>query len=219
MPVSSHFNHYNYTPTQDLYESLVIEHIQQRGRDVYYCPKVDGNLDYLFGEDSIPSFDTSYIMEIIQDPNGGWNGNRETITKFGFEIQDETNIYVSKKRFTDIVTLGDPLITKPREGDLIADLFFKNTLWEIIFVDDELSDIDFYAYGKNFLWEIRLQRFIYKQETLQTGVTEIDNVGTSLEQNSVNGIDNIEPQADNKKIETEGQNIIDFSEDNPFGTF
>lgn len=220
MPVNNYFNHHQYKETQDLYESLCVEAIQQRGIDVYYCPKIHGKLDYLFGEDTALSFDNAVTIEVLQDPADTWEGSREQIAKFGFEVQDKIKIYLSRLRFNQLVTSKYPTILKPREGDLIAGLFSANQLWEIDFVDDEISGIDFYHWGKLFVWELSISLYAYDQAELNTGIAEIDSIKTNLAQTEETGIDNIEDQADNKKIENEAvDSVIDFSEKSPFGDF
>ncbi|UTS52173.1 head completion, neck hetero-dimeric protein [Synechococcus phage BUCT-ZZ01] len=127
---------------------------------------------------------------------------------------------------------------RPTEGDLI---FFPITksLFEIKFVED---DEPFYQLEKKFIWKLRVELFQYNNETIATGESSIDDVfnifnrnrldfafvlenssgvmlaedgGTVLQEAAITDTD-IADYGNNNPIQSEFNDIFDFSDDNPF---
>ena len=50
-----------------------------------------------------------------------YEGEKDIVTRFGLDIQNETSFIVSRRRWDDVVSRNDNLIvnTRPDEGDLI----------------------------------------------------------------------------------------------------
>ena len=74
--------------------------------------------------------------------------------------------------------------------------------------------------GQLQTYDLRCELFEYSQERFNTGVLEIDTLFNSYVLTSNSAIANVESfdlMADNFTIETIADNIIDFSETNPFG--
>ena len=61
---------------------------------------------------------------------------------------------------------------RPNEGDLIY-LPLSNDLFEIKFVEHEKP---FYQLGKGYVWTLRCELFEYSQESINTGITDIDAI-------------------------------------------
>ena len=121
---------------QNVVEDNIIEIIRMMGKNVWYIPRENVNLDRLFGEDQLNRFTKAYQIEMYVASSAGFDGT-DVITKFGLEVKDRVNLVVSKKRFTNEVTTKNSTIIRPREGDLI---FFPltKTLFEINFVEQKL---------------------------------------------------------------------------------
>lgn len=218
MPVNPYFNNIEHRQEQDLQEDLVVEYIQIHGIDVYYLPRKLVNPDWLFGEDTVSKFKNAYIIETLFDPVNSWGGVGETVSRFGFEVRDEIKLYLSKRRFSDLITDHEPEILRPREGDLISNILDSEMLWEIKFVDDEV-DFDFYMFGKTNIWEITCELLAYDQENINTGVPEIDST-KEQHYNDNDSFEKIEPMTDNDNIQKKADSgIINFDVRNPFGGF
>ena len=218
MSVNSYFNHLNNFSEQKLRRDCVIEVIQMFGMLVYYLPKTKLTQDYLFGDANL-AFKNAVSIEMMLGDVKQFGGQREMIAKFGFEVNDEISLLVSKQRFKDVITDHYSDITKPHEGDLIAGVFDPRKLFEITFVDDEIAD-DFYQFGKSEVWEVKAQRFTYSQEHLETGIPEIDKLETELKQDETTGVTKLNGQEDNTNIQIEADSgVMDQTSTNPFGRF
>ena len=243
MPTNVYFNTGS-TAEQRLYENLIIEQLSVFGQDVYYLPRKLVNKDTLFGEDVSSSFNDAYIIEMYLDNVEGYEGQKEMMTRFGIDMQDEATWVVSKRRFEELISTDQNLIvsSRPNEGDLI---YFPDgkKLFEISFVD---HDDPFYQLQNLPVYKMRCRTFEYSHEDMATGVTAIDDIETAesldaleyqiiLESGTDSGtnylitedgdwivseaynIDSVDEGSDTDFFETQGDSILDFTERNPFG--
>ena len=243
MPTNVYFNTGS-TAEQRLYENLIIEQLSVFGQDVYYLPRKLVNKDTLFGEDASSSFNDAYIIEMYLDNIEGYEGQKEMMTRFGIDMQDEATWVVSKRRFEELISTDQNLIvsTRPNEGDLI---YFPDgkKMFEISFVD---HDDPFYQLQNLPVFKMRCRTFEYSHEDMATGVSAIDEIETDnsldaleyqiiLESGTDSGtnylitedgdwivsesysIDSVDEASDSSFFETQGDSILDFSEKNPFG--
>ena len=106
------------------------------------------------------------------DTTEGFAGEQELVSKFGLEIREDTTFTVSKRRWEDIV--GDPatqiVSDRPNEGDIIY-MPLMNSFFEILFVEDQEP---FFQLGNLPVYKLRVTRFEYSSERLDTGVADID---------------------------------------------
>jgi len=176
MPTNVYFNT-GTTAEQRLYENLIIEQLSVFGQDVYYLPRKLVNEDVLFGEDASSSFNDAYIIEMYLDGIEGYEGQKEMMTRFGLDMQDEATFVVSKRRFEQLISTDQNLIvsTRPNEGDLIYFPLGKK-LFEIGFVD---HDDPFYQLANLPVFKMRCRLFEYSHEDMATGVTDIDAIETA----------------------------------------
>ena len=243
MPTNVYFDTVT-TSEQRLYESLIIEQLRAFGHDVYYLPRKLVKEDTLFGEDTLSSFNDAYIVEMYLDNIEGFEGQKEMMTRFGLDMQDEATWVVSRRRFEQLISTDQNLIvsSRPNEGDLI---YFPRAkkLFEISFVD---HDDPFYQIYNLPVFKMRCRTFEYSSEGLNTGISDIDAIETSestdalgyqivLETATESGtnhlitedgafivqedynIDTIDTSSDSQFFETQGDSILDFTERNPFG--
>ena len=243
MPTNVYFD-LGATSEQRLYESLIIEQLRAFGHDVYYLPRKLVKEDTLFGEDTLSSFNDAYIVEMYLDNIEGFEGQKEMMTRFGLDMQDEATWVVSRRRFEQLISTDQNLIvsSRPNEGDLI---YFPRAkkLFEISFVD---HDDPFYQIYNLPVFKMRCRTFEYSSEGLNTGISDIDAIETSestdalgyqivLETATESGtnhlitedgafivqedynIDTIDTSSDSQFFETQGDSILDFTERNPFG--
>ena len=264
-------------PEQHLYEDLMIEQLKIYGQDVFYIPRTLVKEDELFGEDTLSKFDDAYLIEMYFENVEGYEGEKEIMSKFGLQMNEDVTFVVARRRFEQLVSHDSNLIvkTRPNEGDLVYFPKVKK-IFEISFVD---HDDPFYQVHNVPAFKLKCKTFEYSGEDLDTGITEIDaietdnsldqlvyqitmeqsssttyNEGFELEEGTGNieletqtgGTDNLigenETGGDNVVLETgdyiiqeayvtdtidenamndffdrQDDNIIDFSESNPFG--
>jgi hypothetical protein len=176
MPSNLYFNNFprNITSEQLLVEDLVIESLKIHGMDVYYLPKSSrDSVDYIFGEDTLKQYVAAYPLEMYLENVTGMEGEGDFISKFGLEIRDEVQLLVSRRRFAATV----PQI-RPNEGDLIYVPLVQN-FFEITFVEHENDQAMFYTLGRGrggnvYVYGLKLKQFVFSNEIIETGITEID---------------------------------------------
>ena len=161
---------------QYLYEDLVIEAIGIYGHDVFYLPRTLVNEDELLGEDPLSKFSDAYGIEMRIETQEGYEGEKDIVTRFGLDIQNETSFVVSRRRWDDVVSRNDNLIvnTRPDEGDLIYFPAVKR-LWIISFVD---HDDPFYQVNNLPVYKLYCRSWEYSSERLDTGIDAIDAIET-----------------------------------------
>ena len=182
MATNVYFNNYpqsQITSEQLLVEDLVIEAMKIYGMDVYYLPRSSRDqVDYLFGEDTLKQYVTAYPLEMYLENVTGMDGEQDFISKFGLEIRDEIQLLVSRRRFAATIPQNRPL-----EGDLIYVPLVKN-FFEITFVEHENDQAMFYTLGRGrggnvYVYGLKLKQFVFSNEILQVGISEIDDSARS----------------------------------------
>ena len=175
MATNLYFNNFGSNPEQRLIEDLMIETIKINGVDMYYIPNINESArDLLYGEDPLKKFTAAYPLELYITNVDGYEGEREFFSKFGLEIRNNMSVIVSKRSFSRWVP---QTYHRPREGDLIYIPFLSQTgeMYEIKYVNYTEA---FYVMGNKFpfFYKLELEKFKYSQETIDVGVTEIDNL-------------------------------------------
>jgi len=177
---------------QMLYEDLLIESLKIYGQDVTYIPRTLVNHDTIMGEAIASQFDAAYEIEMYIENPEGFDGEGDLFAKFGVEIRDQATLVVSRYRWEQLIGVQNNLINsnRPSEGDLIY-LPLSNSLFEIAHVEHEQP---FYQLSQWPTYKIRIEKFEYANETLNTGIDVIDNIddtfayGLKLVTNDSNGI-------------------------------
>jgi hypothetical protein len=161
-------------PEQALYEDLMIEQLQIYGQDVYYIPRKLAGTDKIWQEDISSSFESSYLIEMYMENADGYEGEKELMSKFGLDIQDDATFVVARRRWEQFVSIDNNVIvsSRPNEGDLVY--FPKgNKLFEITFVD---HDDPFYQVHNLPTYKLKCKTFEYASEVIDTGIAEIDAI-------------------------------------------
>lgn len=246
MARNSYFNQYSTTTEQNVIDDLIIESIKIYGIDVYYVPRVSVNEDELFGEDPLNSFEDAIELEMYVKSVDGFEGSGDFLSKFGLQIEDTVNLVVAKKRYeqeTAGYALAD--ITRPREGDLIWIPLTKN-LFEIKFVEHEemfyqLGSLytfemrcELFNYSSEkintgieaidsiedqYTLDVTQWNYQFALEDDSGNIIQEDDTTLLMEVETDNAtIRNFDAEADNDFIDAsvKTDNIIDFSEKNPF---
>ena len=227
-------------PEQTLYEDLMIEQLKIYGQDVFYIPRTLVKEDNLFGEDTLSKFGDAYLIEMYFENVEGYEGEKEIMSKFGLQMNEDVTFVVSRRRFEQLVSTDSNLIikTRPNEGDLI---YFDKVkkMFEISFVD---HDDPFYQVHNIPAFKLKCKTFQYSGEDLDTGIAEIDAIEDAntldmlqhqltLEDGTgqvllENGdyiiqesfvVDTIDENAMNDFFDKQDDTILDFTESNPFG--
>jgi hypothetical protein len=175
MPVNHYFqggNGIGSNAEKKLYENLIIEGLKIYGHDVYYLPRTLVNKDLILGEDVASKFNSAYLAEMYMEAQAGFAGEQEIINKFGLEIREDTTFCVSKRRWNDLVDDPATLIKsgRPNEGDIIY-MPLMNSYFEIQFVEDQEP---FFQLGNLPIYKLRVTRWEYSSERIDTGVSGID---------------------------------------------
>jgi hypothetical protein len=240
-------NHYfqsgvpgQFSATQELYQRLINQSIQVTGFDVYYIPRTYVNVDSIFTEDTISTFDNAIMIEMNMKDVTGFEGSGAFMSKFGLDIQDQCTFVVSRERWEqEIGRTGLTHLPRPVEGDAIYFPMSK-TLFEIKRVD--ALDV-FYQLGKLFTYDLKCEVFQYSQEKFSTGISDLDNnpylfdvvqedfginMASGLMMNFVQtpntvtqadySLDILDPIAQNTQLTDQATVVIDWTETNPFGT-
>jgi hypothetical protein len=216
MPTNFYFNNFNSSQEQNLIEDLVIESIRIYGHEVWYCPRTIVNEEEVFQEDELASFNNAYAIEMYIKNVEGFEGEGDFLSKFGLQIRDRITFTVARRTFADEI----PGLARPREGDMI--FFPLNSKGFVVrFVEHEAI---FYQMGALQTYDIVCELFEFNQETFNTGIDIIDDtynamsfaMANSTQQATQFVISTIDKQAQNEMFETKGDDILDFTEINPF---
>jgi len=92
---------------------------------------------------------------------------------------DNTSFILSEESGSEFYLINDTVTTdadRPLEGDLIFTPIL-NKLFEISFVD---HDDPFHQLDNNPVYKLRCKQYEYSQETIDTGITVLDNIETDL---------------------------------------
>lgn len=221
---------------QNMLQGLWTEAIQVQGHTFYYLPRKLQKKDNLFGEDVLSAFEVAMPIEMYIDNFQNWEGDQEIISKFGLEIRKQMILSVSVARWeTEVSNIASTMwvSSRPQEGDLVYDPMTR-ALLEIKQAD---HDDEFYQLHKNYRYQLTCELFRYGQETITTGIADIDvtselnllnhqlmNEDTTnlLFEDGYTIINDIEEdavneRADNTSTFTDESVLIDFNIDNPFG--
>jgi hypothetical protein len=166
MSTNHYFNNIRANNEQNLVEDLVIETIKIHGIDVFYLPRTLVNKDSIFGEDPLSRFSSNKPIEMYMENVQGF-GNGDVLGKFGLDIKDTASFVVSKKRFQK-----ETGMLRPLEGDIIYFPLTKG-FFEIKYVEHENP---FFQLGKNYVFKMSVELFLFNEETFNTGESEIDAI-------------------------------------------
>jgi hypothetical protein len=235
------------TNEQNLYSDMIRENIEMSGQEYYYIPRtLSDKYDPIFGEDALSSFE-SYAKVVMWIENyNGFSGESEVLSKFGMEIRDSASFIIHRQEYADNVvpivpdSRNEKLKFRPCEGDIIY-VPFSQSLFQIRFVEDEYPG--FYQLKKKYVWALRAELMQLNNEKFNTSVAEIDIFGTNVnrlnncvvQENGDNLVfenggffvleeydvakdtDDLLGYGDNNAIKNELVDIMDWSEDSPFG--
>tara|TARA_R110000787_G_scaffold88475_1_gene187807 strand:- start:1036 stop:1779 length:744 start_codon:yes stop_codon:yes gene_type:complete len=155
--------------------------------------------DSLFGEDTLSKFEDAYLIEMYVDNADGYEGEKELMSKFGLDIQDDATFTVARRRWEQFVSVDNNIIVnlRPNEGDLV---FWPkgNKLFEITFVD---HDDPFYQVHNLPTYKLKCKSFEYGSEQIDTGIAAIDSIEDD------NSLDQLSHQTSLEQTGTFNENV------------
>jgi hypothetical protein len=217
MATNVFFQSYNYFNEQQLIDDLVIESIQIYGLDMVYLTRSLQAVDQILNEDDLSIFNAAYDLEMYVKSVDGFQGEGDFLSKFGLQIRDQATFTVAMRTFERYVTRIDTAKIRPNEGDLIY-LPLNKKFFKIMHVEHESV---FYQSGALQVFDLKCELLEYSNERFATGREEIDTYFDSIttENETVSSLEKLlqqDPIAKNIFFEQEGEDIIDFSEIDPF---
>jgi hypothetical protein len=217
MATNAYFRNIDNSYEQNLIDDLVIESIQMYGVDVKYVSRNNANIDPLLNEDDIPTFDAYYDFEVYIKNVDGFEGEGDFLSKFGLQIRDSITFSVAIRTFERFVTRENDKRIRPIAGEVIF-LPLNNKLYKIQHVEHESV---FYQSGALQVYDMRCELMEFSGEQFDTGVYEIDHFFDDIDTtantvNTLTALTAVDPLADNLAFETQADDILDFSEMDPF---
>lgn len=176
---SKYFNFHGTGKEQNLVNSLIKESIHINGIDMLYVPRKYVNLDKIYGEDVLSSFEKTFEMVFYVESSESYQGAHSFLGTMGLDIQDQSVLILSRDVFKEVLVDSednDAGITQPRPGDLIYNQVMDR-IFEIVNVENFKQ---FYQLGKQYTYAITVEFFDYSNETIKTGISEIDNKNDSF---------------------------------------
>lgn len=216
MPRSEYFNHVANANERGLLLSLTQEVVNHYGVDVYLIPNDYVNVDALYGEDRKPVLTNAIkIVVYVTHAAQGYDGSA-TFSKFGFFNPSNIDLTVSRKEWDEVAGT-----IRPTEGSIIYipswDTFGPTDFLKVDFVDKFEVD-GFFPLGTHPSFTLQCSKWVYSSEDISTGIPEIDSqIPNFTNDVSINPNGNPTDMIDNNTVSRIGEQIIDFSANNPFG--
>lgn len=189
-------------------DDLIIETIQNWGQTFHYIPRVSFGNDQIWGEDKDAEFQKATCIEMLLESVDGFEGEGDYLSQWGVEIRDSATVVVSKTRWKEEF----PELPDPKEGDLLYYPMTKG-LFQINYVSHRDP---FFQLGKNFVYKLKIERFEYGWESMDTGITEVDSLNDLFDEDesSINIVP--ENNNDTKAIKDKAISINYFDINDPF---
>lgn len=189
-PFISNYEHIRESE-QDLSNQLTIEIIQNWGQSFHYIPRTMLEEDKIWGEDKDARFEKATEIEMLIETVEGFEGDGDYLSMYGVEIRDSAVVVVSKTRWKEEF----PDLDAPREGDLLYYPMTKG-LFQINYVAHREP---FFQLGKNFTYKLKIERFEYGFEDMDTGIQEVDELNTLFNLDDLENVVTVDPQTNNDK--------------------
>jgi hypothetical protein len=192
-------------------------------------------------EDPLNHYENAYPIDMYLENTNGFEGEGDLLTRFGVELRETASFVVSRRRWDkEVGSKGQTVLAaRPAEGDV---LYFPLTksYFEIRKVE---GDTPFYQLGKLYIFRMQCELMQFSSEAFNTGVDEIDTYTDSIDQNLNNfeflmedgdsmlleyttqtpmllesfSVTTVDAGSRNEDFDTNIEEILDFTEKNPFG--
>jgi hypothetical protein len=200
---NKYFNLYHQKQEQKLVNDLVEEAIKIHAIDAVYIPRQIEKIDSTFREDPLSYFNDYHHIEVYIKNSDGFEGDGDIFRKFGVEIKNQITFTISRNSF--VKTFGKEL-ERPREGDLIyLPMSTADDLYEIRFVKE---DSVFYNLGEFYTYDIQCEVFTAQDESISTGIEEVDDIGNDMSELFLLSIENSTGEFTDNEIIYQGDSAI-----------
>lgn len=215
MATNVFFQNYNYFNEQQFIDDLVIESIQIYGCDTFYLTRSLQAVDEILNEDDLSIFTRAFNFEVYVKSVDGFQGEGDFLSRFGLQIRDQAVFTVAIRTFERYVTRVAEDMVRPKEGDLLY-LPMNRKFFKIMHVEHESV---FYQSGALQVYDLKCELFEHSSERFETGIPEIDSFYADYRTDDIDCLDGLnrrDPAAKNIYFEEEGNDLIDFTEIDPF---
>lgn len=173
MPTNPYVRLFDDLAEQQLLQDLTDESISMFGFDVVYLPATLRKEDFLYNEDTLREYTQAYTIESYIVNVEGWQGQNNLMSKFGLQLNQQTSIRLSRKRFAQVIgqVTGQ---SRPLEGDMVYFGAPFNRLFEIVFVEHQNQPGQFYPLGTLTYYQLNLELHTQSQERVATNDSEIN---------------------------------------------
>lgn len=217
MATNRYFRNTSNTYEQNLIDDLVIESIGIYGIDVKFVTRNNTEIDNVLQESDLPIFDAVYDFEVYVKNVDGFEGEGDFLSKFGLQIRDSITFTVAIRTFERHVTKENQNRIRPLEGEVI---FFpmNSKMYKISHVEHESV---FYQNGALQVYDMKCELMEYSGEQFDTGHPDIDDYFDDIDPTTTNistltQLANTDVGSSNLFFEQEGDDLLDFSEIDPF---
>jgi hypothetical protein len=187
-------------PEYKMVNNFTDEICEMFGIDFIFLPRKLQKTDYLWGEDVLSYFDSYYPITMFVENFSGFEGQGDLFAKFGFQLDDQITLSVQQDRLHNLI--GE----EPEAGDLI---YHPNSK-KIFEINHPENEDGFYQFGGGrMMYKFTCTLFESSHEDFSTGNEEIDN--------KFDFLDDVNNTEEDEQVNTEQQEVLDFSEKNPFG--
>ena len=213
MATNPYFTYFTGQSEQFLYDDIIAECVQIYGHDTFYLPRTGINKDEMMNEYSYDRFLTALPVEVFIRNTDSFEGDGQMLQKMGLEVRDQMTLQMSKRSFEQFIK-PTTQNNRPWEGDCIY-IPMLAVVYRIKYVK---TDAIFYTLGKLNMFELVCEILEYSNEQFATGNTDIDSKYTPFPHTSSNtAIETYDLDADNAVIQDNSDEVIDFTEVDPFG--
>jgi hypothetical protein len=217
MATNRYFRNTSNTYEQNLIDDLVIESIGIYGIDVQFVTRNNTEIDNILQESDLPVFDAVYDFEVYVKNVDGFEGEGDFLSKFGLQIRDSITFTVAIRTFERHVTKENQNRLRPFEGEVIY-FPMNSKMYKISHVEHESV---FYQNGALQVYDMKCELMEYSGEKFDTGNPDIDNYFDDIDPKTTNistltQLANTDVAASNLFFEQEGDDLLDFSEIDPF---
>lgn len=228
------FNNFASFGEQNLLESLIVEAHSIGAPQMYYIPRVITNEDLMYTADDSSEYIQAFLIPMYIENFDRFNGDGTFMSKFNIEVHNQIQLSIAMRTFKEEIGSITGQI-RPNEGDLIWFPMNKHC-FQVRYVEKFEM---FYPLGRLYVWQMTTELFEYSNETINTGIPDIDILqltqttdildfsilqedGTMLTDeadhylvNEFYNLDRIIPGS-NEDFQREAQPFINFDETDPF---
>jgi len=174
-----------------------------------------GSVDSILGEPYQSLYSKFFPIAARLTTPLGYDGQPDVMTQFGVQFQPSSEWIISKRMFKSMNVPNRPY--RPNEGDLLLignhqstarNPLWTNSLFEMTYVKRDSPN---WPLGRYYVWAINCQLYTVDGEKFETGNPHIDRITSQYGPRAAldAGI--------NAGLEQKTVDLVDFTEENPFG--